>query len=104
MADKTKRAGSTRGGERAGGRSRRAAPPPEPPSTPEEAAAPICSVAFCPICTVVTALGDARPDVTEHLVAAAREGLLALRALIDARLESVDHSGDRGRIQRVEIA
>lgn len=104
MADKTKRAGSARSGERAGGRSRRAAPPPEPPPAPGEGRTPICSVTFCPICTVVTALGDARPDVTEHLLVAAREGLLAMRALIDARLEGVEQSSDRGRIQRVEIA
>jgi hypothetical protein len=103
VADQTKRARSTRGGERAGGRSRRPAPAPPPPA-PEEARAPICSVTFCPICTMVTALGDARPEVTEHLIVAAREGLLAVRALIDARLEGVEHSSDRGRIQRVEIA
>lgn len=47
----------------------------------------VCSVAFCPICTAVTALGDARPDILEHLLVAGREMLLAFRALIDARLE-----------------
>jgi hypothetical protein len=49
--------------------------------------APICSVAFCPICTVVTALGEARPDLVQHLLLASREVLLALRSIIDARLE-----------------
>jgi hypothetical protein len=44
-------------------------------------------VAFCPICTVVTAMGDVRPDLMEHLLLAGREVLLAVRALIDARLE-----------------
>jgi hypothetical protein len=48
---------------------------------------PICSVAFCPICTVVTAIGEVRPDLMEHLLVAGREVLLGLRALIDARLE-----------------
>jgi hypothetical protein len=48
---------------------------------------PICSVAFCPICTVVTALGEVRPDLMEHLLMAGREVLLGVRALIDARLE-----------------
>jgi hypothetical protein len=47
-------------------------------------------VAFCPICAAVTAFGDARPDLVEHLLVAGREMLLAVRALIDARLEGVD--------------
>jgi len=49
--------------------------------------APLCSVTFCPICTAVTAFGVARPDLLEHVLVAGREMLLALRALIDARLE-----------------
>ncbi|HEX8099975.1 MAG TPA: hypothetical protein VF660_07215 [Actinomycetota bacterium] len=49
--------------------------------------APICSVAFCPICMVVTAVGDARPDLIQHLLLASREFLLAVRSVIDARLE-----------------
>jgi hypothetical protein len=52
-----------------------------------EDGSPICSVAFCPICAAVTAFGDARPDLVEHLLVAGREMLLAIRALIDARLE-----------------
>ncbi len=35
----------------------------------------------------LTALGDARPELMEHVLLASREMLLALRALIDARLE-----------------
>jgi len=75
---------------------RRARPPRERPSTdraaPHEPAAappPLCSVAFCPICTVVTAIGEARPELTEHLLVASRELLLAFRAIIDARLEGM---------------
>jgi hypothetical protein len=48
---------------------------------------PVCSIAFCPICTFVTAVGDARPELLDHLILASREVLLAVRALIDARLE-----------------
>jgi hypothetical protein len=44
-------------------------------------------VAFCPICTAVTAFGMARPDLMEHLLVAGREMLLALRTLLDVRLE-----------------
>jgi hypothetical protein len=70
-----------------------------PPSAPEGDAddastdrqPPVCSVAFCPICAFVTAVGDVRPELVEHLVLASREVLLAVRALIDARLEGMPH-------------
>ena len=48
--------------------------------------APLCTVALCPICSVVTAMGQARPEIVEHLLAAGQQVLLALRAAIDARL------------------
>lgn len=57
----------------------------KPPAATSEP--PICSVSFCPVCTAVTALGEARPDLLEHLLVAGREMLLVVRALIDARLE-----------------
>jgi hypothetical protein len=50
---------------------------------------PLCSIAFCPICSFVTTVSDARPELVEHLVLASREVLLAVRALIDARLEGM---------------
>ena len=50
---------------------------------------PVCGFAFCPICTFVTAVGEVRPELVEHLVLATREVLLAARALIDARLEGM---------------
>jgi hypothetical protein len=50
---------------------------------------PLCGITFCPICTFVTAVGEVRPDLVEHLVLATREVLLAARALIDARLEGM---------------
>jgi len=49
-------------------------------------------------------LGEARPEVAEHLLAATREALLALRAVVDARLESTAQGQGRGRVQRVDIA
>ena len=48
---------------------------------------PICQVAFCPFCMAVTALAEVKPEVMEHLLLAGREVLLAVRAVIDARLE-----------------
>jgi hypothetical protein len=51
---------------------------------------PLCSVGFCPICLAVTAMSDSRPELMEHLLMAGREMLLALRALIDTRLEGTE--------------
>ncbi|HEV8420370.1 MAG TPA: hypothetical protein VGR13_03335 [Actinomycetota bacterium] len=75
---------------------RRGEPAAVPPPTP-----PICSVAFCPLCAAVTAFGEARPDLLEHLLVAGREMLLAFRALIDARL---DGSGEApSKMERLTI-
>jgi hypothetical protein len=75
------------------------------PTTPPEPEAstnpPICSVAFCPICTAVTALGEAKPELVEHLLLASRELLLAIRAVIDARLESQPEPSTR--LERLKI-
>jgi len=61
---------------------------------------PLCSVGLCPICLVVTAMGESRPELTEHLLVAGREMLLALRALIDARLEDTERPA---RLERLTI-
>ena len=63
--------------------------------------APVCSVALCPICMAVTALGEARPDLVEHLLLAGREMLLAIRALMDARLEGVEERP--AKLERLSI-
>ncbi len=60
---------------------------------------PICSVALCPICMVVTAVGQARPDLVQHLLMASREVLLALRSVIDARLEGTPAPSKLERIK-----
>ncbi len=59
---------------------------------------PICSVALCPICMVVTAVGEARPDLVQHLLVASREVLLAVRSIIDARLEGTPKPSKLERI------
>jgi hypothetical protein len=51
---------------------------------------PLCSVSFCPICLAVTTAAEVRPEFVGHLVSAGREFLLALRAVIDARLEELE--------------
>jgi hypothetical protein len=82
----------------------RAVPAEEPP--PAAAGHPICTVALCPICAVVTTVGQFRPDALQHLLAAGREFLLATKAILDARAE--DLSGDGGedevRFEKIEIA
>ena len=68
----------------------------------EPAERPACSFSFCPICMALTAVGDARPDIIEHLLAASREALLALRSIIDARLDGTP--GERPtRLERLTI-
>ena len=66
----------------------------EEDSTPAESAEksaaprPTCPFVLCPICVMLSAVGEAKPELVDHLLAASREALLALRALIDARLEN----------------
>ena len=80
-----------------------------PKTAPETAPAPthsdaVCSVAFCPICATVAALGELKPEVIDHLMVAGREFLLAVRALIDSRLESMTppEPGEQ-RVERIPI-
>jgi len=49
---------------------------------------------------VVTSVAEARPELVEHLQAAGRELLLALRSAIDARLEG---QGPAPRLERLTI-
>ncbi|HEY7660827.1 MAG TPA: hypothetical protein VIC58_09550 [Actinomycetota bacterium] len=69
---------------------------------------PVCTVAFCPICLVVTAAQGAAPDTLEHLLAAAREFFLAARAVIDVRgddLEGKEPNPNGARdFERIEIS
>ncbi len=102
--------------ERNGRRARgRAAPQTEPTSQTDPGASPdghgtaqpaaqgpSCNVAFCPICLAVTAIGSASPELVEHLLLAGREMLLALRAVIDQRLEGSEEKPER-RVQRISI-
>ena len=89
MAERMAKAPGSGTPRRSGGRpaSRDAGATP-PPRTQGES--PVCTVAFCPICLVVTGIGDARSELVEHLMVAGREMLLAARAVIDARLQTMD--------------
>lgn len=76
------------------------------PARPAEGgAAPICTVAFCPICLAVTAAQGAAPDAVDHLLRAAREFFLAARAVMDARAEDLSRGGETPtRLEKIEIA
>jgi hypothetical protein len=104
MADTTRRR-STGGGKRRTAGGAGATGGAEQPSAATQTAPnpPLCSVAFCPICTMVTAMGEARPELVEHLLLAGREMLLAARAVIDARLESMDGDKQQTKLERISI-
>lgn len=78
-------------------------------AAPHAGGTPLCQFGLCPICAALTALGDARPELIEHLVVASRELLLAMRALIDARLDAeagegrATGGGRSGRVERLRI-
>ena len=96
---------SQRGRTSRRGRARptRASPTPEgsEPTAPEAGSGPVvCTVGFCPICLAVTTVNQARPDLVEHLLVAGQEILLAVRSIIDARLEA---SEPPAKLERLTI-
>lgn len=63
---------------------------------------PVCTVAFCPICAAVGAAQEVRPEAVGHLLAAGREMLLAVRALVDARAQETEERP--ARLEKIDIA
>lgn len=65
----------------------------------------MCPVAFCPICTAVSAVNRATPDVVQHLLAAGQQFLLALQAVVDARAADYAEPADEAeaRIEHIDI-
>jgi hypothetical protein len=61
-------------------------------------AGPACPIAFCPVGLAMTLTDQMRPDVVEHLMAAGRELLLAVKAVVDARVEASERSSPLERI------
>jgi hypothetical protein len=64
----------------------------------EPSGAAACPVAFCPVGLAMTLTDQIRPEVVEHLMAAGRELLLAMKAVIDARVEGYERSSPLERI------
>jgi len=63
----------------------------------------VCPVAFCPIGMALTSLQQVAPDVLDHLLAAAREFLLAAKAVVDARAADFGGDGRQDTLERIEI-
>jgi hypothetical protein len=66
----------------------------------EPKADPICPVGFCPVGMFLTVSGNAKPEAVEHLVAAGREFMLALTAILNARSEDL---GRPSQIEKIEL-
>jgi hypothetical protein len=78
-------------------RSRRSAADQEP-EEPQEPRQGVCPVAFCPVGLAMTMADQVRPEVVEHLLAAGRELLLAVKAVVDARAEGFARESPLERI------
>lgn len=61
---------------------------------------PVCPVSFCPVGMFLTVTGNARPEAVEHLMAAGREFLLALTAVLNTRVEDLQR---RPSIEKIEL-
>lgn len=61
---------------------------------------PTCPVGFCPVGMFLTMTGSARPEAVEHLLAAGREFMLAVTAVLNAR---VDDLGRSSQIEKIEL-
>jgi len=61
---------------------------------------PVCPVGFCPIGFALSATDQVRPEVVEHLLAAGREFILAMKAFLDARAEGM---GRTSPIEKIDV-
>ncbi|MEE8601020.1 hypothetical protein [Euzebya tangerina] len=75
----------------------------EQPSSHGFGGSPECQL--CPICVVMQAIGASRPDVTAHLLAAARELALAIKSVAEGHVEASDRAQAvmNDRLTRINI-
>jgi hypothetical protein len=66
----------------------------------EQETSHVCPVGFCPVGMFLTVTGNARPEAVEHLMAAGREFILALTAVMNAR---ADDLGRSSQIEHIEV-
>jgi hypothetical protein len=62
-----------------------------------------CNVPFCPICTVLSTAQHLQPEILGHLLAAAREVSMAVRAAVDQRGDQVAPKQQEG-LQHIDLA
>jgi hypothetical protein len=84
-------------------RSRKRTAMPEEEAPKAQQGQHVCQVAFCPIGLALSAVQGAAPDVLEHLLAAAREFLLATKAVVDARSADLEEPKPSTRMEKIEI-
>jgi len=59
---------------------------------------------LCPVCVFLQAMTQSRPEVTQHLLAAARELTLALKAVVDNQAASYEAASDDDHgFQRINV-
>ena len=60
---------------------------------------------LCPICVVLQAVGTSRPEVTAHLLSAAREVALAAKTMAEGNAEATDRASAAmsDRLRRIDI-
>ncbi|HWH31332.1 MAG TPA: hypothetical protein VNU01_01530 [Egibacteraceae bacterium] len=60
---------------------------------------------LCPVCVFLQAMTQARPEVTQHLLAAARELTLALRAVVETQAEAYEQAAQErsARFERIKV-
>jgi hypothetical protein len=103
MTEAAKRAGRRAGARTGSGGTAAAAPPQAEPETEPRTEERLCQVPFCPIGLTLGVLQGAAPEATVHLIRAAQELLLAVRAVIDERAKEAGE-GPVEHLERIEIS
>jgi hypothetical protein len=66
-----------------------------------------CPVAWCPVCLAVTTVQPIRPEVVEHLLKSGAEFLMAIKAVIDNRADSLSgepsKNGHKAQLEKIDI-
>jgi len=103
MTEAAKRAGRRAGARTGRGGTAAAAPQQAEPETEPRTEERLCQVPFCPIGLTLGVLQGAAPEATVHLIRAAQELLLAVRAVIDERAKEAGE-GPAEHLERIEIS
>lgn len=73
----------------------------------EEAHEHTSDCAYCPICATIGALRNSKPEVFEHLAAAARELVLAAGVFLEQASEGIGDKKDEGdgdeKLRHIEV-